>query len=260
MSFQRPKGVLAELCASARLRTTEARKRPLPPAPSRPRFALSLALARPGRFPLICEIKRASPSAGVLRAGLSVTAQASAYDAGGAAAISVLTEPSRFLGSLEDLASVRAAVDLPILRKDFVIDPWMVDEARAYGADAVLLIAAALPPDEILACAERAEALGLDTLLELTFERDLEVLPLRPWPIVGINTRDLETLEMHDGRFAELVSAVRAPGRIVIAESGVRDEAVLSARRREGADSALIGEALVRAEDPRSLVRAWSAS
>jgi len=231
----------------------------LPVAPKRARFGLSAALARAGRFPLICEIKRASPSAGILRAGLAVAEQARAYDAGGAAAISVLTEPSRFMGSLGDLASVRAAVDLPILRKDFVVDPWMVDEAAAHGADAVLLIAAALPPDEILACADRADALGLDSLLELTFERDLEVLPLRAWPLVGINTRDLETLEMHEGRFGELVSAVRAPGRIVVAESGVRDETVLSARRREGAQAALIGEALVRAADPASLVQAWSA-
>jgi indole-3-glycerol phosphate synthase len=260
VSFVAPKGVLGELCTSTRARVVEARRQPLPTPPSRPPFALAAALQRPGRFPLICEVKRASPSAGVLRAGLSVTQQTRAYEAGGAAAISVLTEPSRFMGSLGDLREARAAVDLPILRKDFTLDPWMVDEAHAHGADAVLLIAAALPADELLACAARADALGLDSLLELSSERDLDVLARRTWPVVGINARDLETLEMHEGRFAELVAAVRAPGRVVVAESGVRDEAVLAARRREGAGAALIGEALVRADDAASLVRAWSQS
>jgi indole-3-glycerol phosphate synthase len=258
MSFVPPKGVLGDLCAAARARADEARRLPLPTPPRRPPFALRSALRRPGRFPLVCEIKRASPSAGVLRAGMSVVDQARAYDAGGAAAISVLTEPSRFMGSLGDLADVRAVVDLPILRKDFIMDPWMVDEAHAHGADAVLLIAAALPPDHLLACASHADALGLDSLLELSSERDLETLELREWPIVGINTRDLETLAMHEERFGELVSAALAPGRILIAESGIRDAAILFTRRREGAQAALIGEALVRADDPASLVRAWS--
>jgi indole-3-glycerol phosphate synthase len=258
VSFVPPKGVLGDLCTSTRARVVEARRHPLPTPSSRPPFALVAALRQPGRFPLICEVKRASPSAGVLRVGLSVTAQTRAYDAGGAAAISVLTEPSRFMGSLADLREARAAVDLPILRKDFTVDPWMVDEAHAYGADAVLLIVAALPRDELLACAARADALGLDSLLELSSSSDLDALALRPWPVVGINTRDLETLEMRDSRFAELVPALQAPDRIVIAESGIRDQGVLARRRGEGAQAALIGEALVRADDSTSLVRAWS--
>jgi indole-3-glycerol phosphate synthase len=234
---------------------------PLPARPAeRPRFALRAALARRNGFPLICEVKRASPSAGVLRADLDVASQARTYAAGGAAAVSVLTEPSRFLGSLDDLAKVRAAVTVPILRKDFVVHPRMVDEACAYGADAVLLIAAALPPGVLLACAARADALGLDCLLELIYPRDLASLSLREWPIVGVNARDLETLEMRPGRFAELAAAATAEGRVLVAESGLATLEDVRAVRAAGAGAALVGEALVRSSDPGALVRAWSGS
>ena len=261
MSFVAPKGVLGELCERARERVAKARPVPLlPPTSPREPSLFHGALLQRGRFPLICEVKRASPSAGMLRAGLEVDAQARVYEAAGAAAVSVLTEPTRFLGSLADLGRVRDAVDVPLLRKDFVVDPFMVDEAHAYGADAVLLIAAAIPPETLLACAERADVLGLDCLLELIYPRDLDVLSLREWPIVGINARDLETLEMNPGRFRELVAETRAraPGALLVAESGLGSSSAVKSVRGDGAQAALIGEALLKAERPHALITAWS--
>jgi len=267
MSFIPPTGVLGDLCTLARERVAESRRLPLP-MPVRPLepFAFHDALsqkAREGRFPLICEVKRASPSAGTLRAKLEVGQQARVYEAGGAAAVSVLTEPTRFLGNLGDLLKVREAVKVPLLRKDFVVDTHMVEEAYAYGADAVLLIAAAIPPEMLLACATRADDLGLDVLLELIYPRDLDVLSLRPWPIVGINARDLETLEIDMGRFRELATAARAgepagAPRLLVAESGLSSRTAVESVRKDGADAALIGEALMRAEHPARLIEAWS--
>ena len=262
MSFVSPRGVLGELVAAAheRVRTSRSQARPLPPPTQlRPPSAFHDALTQPGRFPLICEVKRASPSAGMLRSGLEVDAQARVYEAAGAAAVSVLTEPSRFLGSLADLGRVRDTVAVPLLRKDFIVDPRMVDEAFAYGADAVLLIAAAIPPELLLACATRADDLGMDCLLELIYPRDLEVLPLRPWPIVGVNARDLETLEMDLGRFKELASQAKAPGRVLVAESGLASLSAVKRVRADGAQAALVGEALLRSERPHQLITSWSA-
>ncbi len=260
MTYRPPQGVLGELCALAHERTLASKKDPLPtrsPLPAVSAFYDALA-DRSARFPLICEVKRASPSVGMLREGLPAVPQARTYEAAGAAAISVLTEPSRFHGNLGDLARVRDAVSVPLLRKDFTVDVHMVDEAYAHGADAVLLIAAAIPPETLLACATRADDLGIDCLLELIYPRDLEVLRLRPWPIVGINARDLETLEMDAGRFRELAREATAPGRILVAESGLSSLAAVRAVRAEGAHAALVGEALMRAEKPHQLIAEWS--
>ena len=241
MSFQPPKGVLGELTSLAKERTRAALGQAMPPRADPRVRSLHEALSnRASRFPLLCEVKRSSPSAGMLRADLLVDAQARVYEAAGAAAISVLTEPTRFSGSLGDLSRVREAVSVPVLRKDFVVDPHMVDEAYAHGADAVLLIAAAIPPETLVACAERADDLGLDCLLELIFPRDLDALSLRPWPIVGINARDLETLAIDPGRFRELSVAARAPGRVLVAESGLSSLAAMRSVRADGADAALI--------------------
>jgi indole-3-glycerol phosphate synthase len=213
-------------------------------------------LATPAQdFPLICEVKRASPSAGPLKPSANAAEQAKAYAAGGARCISVLTEEQRFFGSIVDLEAVRQAVQLPILRKDFIVDTYMVHEAAHFGADAVLLIAGALPPSQLAGLAACAQELGLDVLLELVHERELEVLAYVSTPLVGVNARDLETLDVDPTRFARLAPRLAAQGRLLVAESGVRTPADVRTYAQLGARAALIGEALMRAEDPTALIR-----
>lgn len=260
MSWRPPKGALAELVAGAREDCAERkrarpglvnevlrhRRKPLP-------FAQALADRQRG-FPLICEVKRASPSAGSIRQ-VDATAQAVAYARGGARCISVLTERRRFGGSLADLAAVRQAVEVPLLRKDFVVDPYMVFEAAEAGADAVLLIVGALEPallGELYGC---ARALGLDALVEVVQPFELEFLDRAPSPLVGVNARDLETLEVDVGRFGRLARGLVQDGRILVAESGIRDPSDIARCAAEGAGAALIGEAVMRAPDPVEAVR-----
>jgi indole-3-glycerol phosphate synthase len=171
----------------------------------------------------------------------------------------VLTEGRRFGGSLQDLRAARDAVEVPILRKDFIVDPYMVSEAADWGADCVLLIAAAVEPSALVALAEVAESLGLDVLLELIYQRDLDVLGLREWPLVGINARDLETLQMNPARFEALAPSVRKPGRLLVAESGIRTREDIERVKRHGATAALIGEALMTSENPGALIQALAA-
>jgi indole-3-glycerol phosphate synthase len=149
---------------------------------------------------------------------------------------------------------VRAAVDAPLLRKDFVVDAWMVDEAAEAGADAVLLIAAAVEPSLLADLADRARSFGLDVLLELAYERDLEALQQREWDLVGINARDLETLEMDVDRFGRMAARAAAPGRLLVAESGIRGPDDVRRYHQQGANAALVGEALMRAERPGELI------
>jgi indole-3-glycerol phosphate synthase len=219
------------------------------------RFRRALAEERSGGFPLICEVKRASPSAGVLRSGADAAELSRTYAAAGARCLSILTEERRFGGSLQDLRAARSAVAVPLLRKDFIVDPYMVYEAAEWGADCVLLIAAAVDPSALMELAAAAEGLGLDTLLEVIYPRDLEVLALRDWPMVGINARDLETLELDAGRLEALAPAVRKPGRLIVAESGIQTRADIDRIKKHGAAAALIGEALMRSADPASLIR-----
>jgi len=261
-----PGGVLGELVASARADSAARRRRRPELAPqaglSRPpgRFRRALADHSSPGFPLICEVKRASPSAGRIRAEVDAAAVARDYARAGARCLSVLTEGRRFGGSLEDLRAARNAVALPILRKDFIVDRYMVCEAAEYGADCVLLIAAAVDPTALVELAETAENLGLDVLLELIYPRDLEALELRDWPLVGINARDLETLAMDQSRFSALAPLARKPGRILVAESGIETAEDIERVKRDGADAALVGEALMRREDPGSLIRALVAA
>lgn len=260
MTFRAPRGALGTLVEAAREGAAERRRSgPLArtPHPHRApgRFVTALADRRTSGFPLICEVKRASPSAGVLQAQADAPAVARRYAEAGARCVSVLTEGTRFQGSLDDLRAVRAATSVPLLRKDFIVDPFMVEEAAAAGADALLLIAAAVEPRQLLELAAAAEALGLDVLLELIYERDLDVLGLRSWPLVGVNARDLETLEMDPGRFARLAPHIRAPGRLLVAESGVRTPADIVHYANSGADAALVGESLMRADDPGEAIR-----
>jgi indole-3-glycerol phosphate synthase len=211
-----------------------------------------------GTFPLICEVKRASPSSGVIREGADAIEQARAYSKGGARCISVLTEPRRFHGSLSDLASVRAAVDLPLLRKDFIVHPYMVYEAALFGADAILLIAGAVPPTQNAELAACAASLGLDVLLEVVHPDELETLSQVPTPLIGVNARDLETLEVDPGRFGRLAPSLRQPGRLLVAESGVRTPDDVRRLHAQGASAALVGESLMRAADPSEQVRRLS--
>jgi indole-3-glycerol phosphate synthase len=260
VTWRPPRGVMAELVAGAR-EDCARRKRARPGLPAEaarlprraPRFQEALLGGR--TFPLICEVKRASPSAGTIVSGLDAPAQARAYQRGGARCVSVLTEARRFGGSLEDLVHVRAAVEVPLLRKDFVVDPYMVQEAALAGADAVLLIAGAVEPPLLLELAQSARALGLDVLLEVISPAEVESAAALEASLVGVNARDLETLEVDTGRFARLAPQLRAPGRTLVAESGVRTAADLEALLRAGATAALVGEFLMRAQDPEAAVR-----
>ncbi len=206
------------------------------------------ALRRPpgGGLRVIAEVKQASPSAGVLRPDYDPAATAAASEAAGAAAVSVLTEPARFRGSVEHLAAVRARVGLPVLAKDFVVHERQILEARAHGADAVLLIVALLPGSQLADYAALAREVGLAPLLESFDERQLERAAAVPG-VLGVNNRDLRTLGVERGR-AERLLAAAPPGRVRVAESGYRERAEIEALERLGIDGVLIGETLLRAE------------
>ena len=213
----------------------------------------SEALVRPG-LSLIAEFKRRSPSSGEIRAGAEVADMVGAYERGGAAALSVLTEEARFGGSLEDLRAARAASELPILRKDFVIDPYQLYEATVNGADAVLLIAAALDQDELWALFAEAVQLDLDCVVEVHDEQELERALAIGTDVIGINNRNLEDLHVDIETTARLITDVPA-GKTVVAESGYESRDQLDELERIGVDAVLIGEALMRAEDPEQRVR-----
>ena len=202
---------------------------------------------------VIAEVKRSSPSKGALAAIADPAALAADYEEGGARVISVLTERRRFGGSLEDLAAVREMVQVPVLRKDFVVTSYQLWEARAYGADLALLIVAALDQNALVSLVERAESIGLVPLVEVHTAEELDRALEAGAKVIGINARNLATLEVDRGVFAEL--APRIPeGIIKIAESGVRGPHDLLAYAAAGADAVLVGESLVTGKDPRSAV------
>ncbi|UED83627.1 indole-3-glycerol phosphate synthase TrpC [Streptomyces profundus] len=202
---------------------------------------------------VICEVKRSSPSKGALAAIADPAALAADYEAGGAAAISVLTEQRRFGGSLADLAEVRARVDIPVLRKDFVVTAYQLWEARAHGADLILLIVAALEQPALVSLVERAESIGLTPLVEVHDEDEVERAVDAGARIIGVNARNLKTLEVDRSTFERVAPEI--PGGIVrIAESGVRGPHDLIAYANEGADAVLVGESLVTGKDPRAAV------
>jgi indole-3-glycerol phosphate synthase len=205
---------------------------------------------RSGTPSIVAEVKRASPSAGLI-ADLDPVAQARAYAEGGAAAISVLTEPRHFRGALADLRAVRAAVHLPVLRKDFLVAPAQVIEARAAGADAVLLIAACLPGRELEAMLAATADLGMAALVEAHTDQDLERAVDAGAAVIGVNARDLETLDVDVPPALARLSRV-PPDRIAVFESGIRTRADVEAAAGAGAAAVLVGEALMRSDDPRS--------
>jgi len=202
---------------------------------------------------VIAEVKRSSPSKGALAAIADPAALAGDYEEGGARVISVLTERRRFGGSLEDLAAVREMVQVPVLRKDFVVSSYQLWEARAYGADLALLIVAALDQNALVSLVERAESIGLVPLVEVHTADELDRALEAGAKVIGINARNLATLEVDRGVFAALAPGI-PEGVIKIAESGVRGPHDLLAYAAAGADAVLVGESLVTGKDPRSAV------
>ncbi len=212
------------------------------------------AIARGPEPRVIAEVKRRSPSRGEIRADFDPVACAIAYAEGGAAAISVLTDESFFGGHLDFLAAVRGAVAVPLLRKDFVIDAYQVDEARVAGADAVLLIAAALEPEALASLRKRAEALGLCALVEVHDEAELDVALASGARVLGINNRNLRTFETDLGVTERL--APRVPeGVVVVAESGIFTRTDMARLAASGAHAFLVGESLMREADVAGALR-----
>jgi len=208
----------------------------------------SEALTRPG-ISVIAEHKRRSPSAGEIRAGSTVTEIVEAYERGGAAALSILTEQRHFGGSLEDLREALSASALPILRKDFIVDPYQVYESAVAGADAILLIVAALRDDDLAMLYGEAGGLDLDVLVEVHDEEELErALEVVDADVIGINNRDLVDFSVDVERTYELLSDVPA-GKTVVSESGFNTREQLDDLERVGVDAVLIGEALMRSAD-----------
>jgi len=215
------------------------------------------ALGRPG-LSLIAEHKRRSPSAGVIRDGLALEDVVAAYERGGASALSILTEGPSFGGSLDDLRAARATSHLPILRKDFMVDRYQLLEALAAGADAILLIVAALTASELSRLHAEAVGLGLAALVEVHDARELELAVSAGAELIGINNRDLTTLEVDTRRTFELAPQVPA-GTTVVAESGFTRRDELEALSHAGVDAVLVGEALMRAGDIEAACRALAA-
>jgi indole-3-glycerol phosphate synthase len=206
------------------------------------------ALARPG-IGVIAEFKRRSPSAGPLREHPNLAEIVGAYQRGGALAVSVLTEGPNFGGSLEDLRAARAACDLPLLRKDFIVDDYQLHEARAAGADAVLLIVAALSDAELAALYASARAIGLDVLVEVHDRHELQRALELDAEIIGINNRDLRDFSVDIERTQRLMAEMPA-GIIVVSESGINSGVQLARLAGDGVSAVLVGESLMRSGDP----------
>ena len=221
------------------------RDRPLFKAATR---GFARSLTQDGRY-IIAEIKKASPSKGLIRADFDAVKIAKNYAAHGAAAISVLTEERFFQGSLQDLEQVRAAVELPLLRKDFILDPYQIVEAKSYGADAVLLIAALLEPGLIRELRAMAEALSLDVLVEVHSGNELEAAMAAGARVIGINNRDLNTFEVSLSTTEQLAPLV-PPNAVVVCESGIDSPDAIRRIEKLGVHVFLIGESLMRAPDP----------
>jgi tryptophan synthase beta subunit len=253
----RRRNVLAEIAARRRedLEAILAEQR----GPATTPRDLTERLSTPGLH-LIAEVKRRSPSAGAIAPDdEDIVRRARAYEAGGAAAISVLCEPHWFDGSIEDLRSVRAAVSVPVLAKDFVVDPRQFGVLRRAGADIVLLIAGLHPPKRLARLANQARDEGLEPLVEAHYEREIDAAVASGARIIGINNRDLRTLDVDRERATRLRARI-PDDRLAVAESGVRDATTIADWRAAGFDAALVGEALVRSSDPAADVRAFVAA
>jgi indole-3-glycerol phosphate synthase len=216
--------------------------------------SLAGALRQPGRITCIAEFKRRSPSAGWIAEKAEPAPMARAYAAGGASAMSVLTDGPFFGGSLEDLVAAQAAADLVILRKDFIVDRYQVVEARAAGADALLLIVAALNDAELSALLGATRDAGLEALVEAHDADEVARAVAAGAAIVGINNRDLKTFTV-DRELAARLRPTVPPDRVIVAESGIRDAADVARLRAAGVDAILVGETLMRAHEPAAALR-----
>lgn len=241
-------GVREDLAArEARVPLAEVKAMARAAAPPRPVLPV---LLEPG-VGVIAEVKRASPSKGALATIADPAALARTYAEAGARVISVLTEERRFNGSLADLDAVRAEVDIPVLRKDFIVSPYQVHEARAHGADLVLLIVAALDQNVLHGLLERVESLGMTALVEIHTEAEADRALSAGAKVIGVNARDLTTLQIDRDVFARIAPGL--PSDVVtVAESGVRGPSDLLAYAGAGADAVLVGEGLVTSGDPRA--------
>lgn len=224
-------------------------------APAPKPFATAL---RAETIRIIAEVKRASPSKGAIAPGLDAVAQAQAYAVGGAAAVSVLTEPTRFGGALVDLERVAAAVPIPAIRKDFLVSPIQLWEARAAGASAALLIVRSLAPDELPRLMDAAAEAGLETLVEVRDLGELDRALAVNATVIGVNNRNLETLVIDPATAPGLIPCIPA-SCMAVAESGMRVVADLAPAASAGADAVLIGSAISAAADPSAEVRALAA-
>jgi indole-3-glycerol phosphate synthase len=211
------------------------------------------ALSRPGTS-VIAEHKRRSPSAGTIREGVTCAEIVAAYERGGAAAISILTEEAHFGGSLADLREARAATALPILRKDFTIDPYQLYEAKLTGADAVLLVVGSLEQAALASLHAQAGELDLDALVEIHDDEELERALEIDSDVIGINNRDLGNFSVDIQRTFDLLADVPA-GKVVVSESGIYHRGQIEELEQVGVDAVLVGEAVMRAPDPEAAVR-----
>ena len=264
-TMQSTSDALARICADTAAEVAR-RKTALPLAKLRARIDRSRHRPRgfgealknrliAGDCGLIAEIKRASPSGGLIRGEMDPAELARAYERGGATCLSVLTDGPHFQGTLEDMQSAREAVALPVLRKDFIIDPWQVYESRAAGADCILLIMAALTDDQAIELEGLARDLDLDVLVEVHDRAELERALGLQTPLIGINNRNLKTLRTDIETTVELAPHV-SPGRILVTESGIRGHADLKRLAAVGAHCLLVGESLLRQPGLEAATRA----